>query len=161
MRIKDLLERWNLKKIKIKTSFFDAEFEPGDKDKDAAWSLYVELLTRITTQPLKDEEGVEKTALESVHKIFQITRDILKEYGRECIQFSKIAIPVLNQIIRPFTAKWHKALENGDLEKGECKAQFRIELKELRMDLRYYTSLLSELAGVEDLTGLEEENPLA
>ena len=28
--------------------------------------------------------------------------------GRGTIEFSKIAIPVLNQVVRPFTARWHR-----------------------------------------------------
>jgi hypothetical protein len=35
------------------------EWKPSDPDKAAARDLYVELLTRITTQPLPDEDGVE------------------------------------------------------------------------------------------------------
>ena len=71
----------------------------------AAWELYIELLTRITTQPLPQSYGDEKTALDSVFSIFGLTRSIIKENGTNCIEFTKIAIIVLNQIIRPFTAK--------------------------------------------------------
>ncbi len=74
--------------------------------KEAAWDLYVELLTRITTQPLPDEDGVEQTALDSIYALFGITRETLKAHGRSCIQFAKIAIVVLEQVVRPFTAKW-------------------------------------------------------
>lgn len=52
MKIKDLFEKWNLTGLKIKTPILDLDWKPSDTDKDAAWDLYVELLTRITTQPL-------------------------------------------------------------------------------------------------------------
>ena len=39
---------------------------------------------------------------------YAITREIIKHHGRDCIEFTKIAVVVLNQIIRPFTAKWHR-----------------------------------------------------
>lgn len=156
MHFKDLFERWNLASLKINAKFLEMEFKPGDKDRDAAWALYVELLTRITTQTLKDEEGNEECALESVYSIFPITRNILKEYGRECVQFTKIAIVVLNQVVRPFTAKWHKSKADGTFTART--AEFRKDLKELQPKLNCYASMLSEIADVEDFT--EEVNPL-
>jgi hypothetical protein len=66
MKIKDLFEKWNLTGLKIKTPILDMDWKPSDPDKEAAWDLYVELLTRITTQPLPDEDGVEQTALDSI-----------------------------------------------------------------------------------------------
>ena len=63
---------------------------------------------------------------------------------------------VLNQVIRPFTAKWHrKGLEGAFENPAECK-EFREELTQLQGKLRNYTRLLSDIAGVEDLTMLEE-----
>jgi len=52
MKFQDLFDNWNLKGLKIKAGFAEMEWKPNDADKDAAWDLYVELLTRITTQAL-------------------------------------------------------------------------------------------------------------
>ncbi|MDP1786017.1 MAG: hypothetical protein U1D41_11875 [Nitrosomonas sp.] len=158
MKIKDLFENWNLTGLKIKASFLEMEWKPSDPDKEAAWDLYVELLTRITTQPLPDEDGVEQTALDSIYALFGITRETLKAHGRSCIQFAKIAIVVLNQVVRPFTAKWHRKSQNGAFASPEECQQFRQELQILQTQLRNYTRLLAELAGVEDLTEIEAEN---
>ena len=62
---------------------------------------------------------------------------------------------MLNQRVRPFTAKWHPRLIAGDLGKSD-RSLFRAELHELQADLRNYTRLLADLAGVEDLTDLED-----
>ena len=156
MRLQDLFEKWNLTGLKVKTPVMEMEWHPSDPDKDAAWDLYVELLTRITTQPLPDEDGIEKTALESVHKLFDLTRETLKTRGRSCIHFTRIAVVVLNQVIRPFTARWHKLSEEGAFNNPENCKEFRQELRELRADLVNYTKLLSDLADVEDLTEIEE-----
>ncbi|MDP2223002.1 hypothetical protein [Nitrosomonas sp.] len=158
MKIKDLFENWNLTGLKIKASFLEMEWKPSDPDKEAAWDLYVELLTRITTQPLPDEDGMEQTALDSIYALFGITRETLKAHGRSCIQFTKIAIVVLNQVVRPFTAKWHRKSQNGAFASPEECQQFRQELQILQTQLRNYTRLLAELAGVEDLTEIEAEN---
>ena len=142
--------------LKINLKFLEMEWEPQEKDKDAAWELYVELLTRITTQRLPAEHGDENTALESVHKLFELTRHTIKRFGRDCINFTKIAIIVLNQIIRPFTAKWHKlSIEDAFKEDNQCLI-FRKELEELQEKLRTYSKMLSDMAGVEDLTDLED-----
>jgi hypothetical protein len=158
MKIKDLFENWNLTGLKIKASFLEMEWKPSDPDKEAAWDLYVELLTRITTQTLPDQDGVEQTALDSINALFGITRETLKEHGRSCDQFARIAIVVLNQVVRPFAAKWHRKSQGGAFALPEECQQFRQELQVLQTQLRNYTRLLAELAGVEDLTEIEAEN---
>lgn len=130
------------------------EWKPSDTDKDAAWDLYVELLTRITTQPLSDEGGVEHTALDSIHALFEITRQTLKTHGRSCIEFTRIAVIVLNQVVRPFTVRWHRKSQDGAFDSPEQCVIFRSELQALQIQLRNYTQLLAVLADVEDLTVL-------
>ncbi len=157
MKIKDLFEKWNLTGLKVKTPIMDMEWKPSDSNKDAAWDLYVELLTRITTQPLPQEHGVEQTALDSIYALFGITRKTLKTHGRSCIEFTRIAVIILNQVVRPFTAKWHRKSQDGAFESPEQCAVFRAELQALQIQLRNYTGLLADLADVEDLTSVEVE----
>ncbi len=141
--------------LRIKTPFLDMEWNPSEPDKAAAWELYIELLTRVTTQALALTDGDEKTALESIHSLFPTTRSIIRENGRGCTEFTKIAVVVLNQKIRPFTSKWHRiSLDRGFSDRGICR-QFREELAELQETLRKYMAMLAEMAGVEDLTDLE------
>lgn len=157
MKWKNWLNKWNMSSLKINAKFLEMEFNPLDADKDAAWELYIELLTRITTQELANDDGDEQSALNSIYQIFGLTREIIKNNKRNCIEFSKIAIVMLNQKIRPFTARWHKKSLIGFSE--EDKTTFRVELKELQKELRIYTQMLGEMAGVEeinDLTMLEE-----
>lgn len=158
MKWKKWLENWDMTSLKIKTPFLETEWNPSEPDKDAAWDLYIELLTRITTQHLQPDHGDEKAALESIHSLFSITRQIIKEYGRDCIEFAKIAIVVLNQIVRPFTAKWHKLSKAGAFEDEQKCIEFRSELASLQKELRKYTSALAQIADVEDLTSLEDHN---
>jgi hypothetical protein len=155
MKRRDFLEKWGLSKLKITLGFLEGEFTPRDADRAAAWELYVELLTRVTTQHLAPEDGDEKTALDSVHVIFPLTREILRRQGSGCGEFAKLAIPVLNQIIRPFTAKWHRlSLARAFEETKRCE-EFRAELAALQPRLRNYTRALAAMADVEDLTALE------
>jgi len=150
-------KKWQLESLSIKTPFAEAEWKPKQADKDAAWDLYIELLTRITTQRLQPEDGDEKTALESIYSIFPTSRSIIKQYGRDCFEFTKLAIIVLNQVIRPFTAKWHRISEQGGFDDQATCRQFREELERLQFFMRCYTQALADMAGVEDLTSLEED----
>ena len=154
--LKAYLKKWNLTELKINAGFLQANINFQDADRQAAWEMYIELLTRVTTQVLNPTEGDEKTALTSVFSLFALTREVIKRHGPDCINFAKIAIIILNQIIRPFTAKWHKLSLEGALEEEENKYLFRSELQQLQQSLRYYSKFLSEIADVEDLTALEQ-----
>lgn len=158
MKFGDFFRRWGLNSIKLNLKFAELEFSPTEDDQTAAWDMYVELITRITTQPLAQDEGVEATALESVYSIFGITRNILKSKGKNAENFTKIAIVVLNQVIRPFTAKWHRKKLEGAFENSTDCLLFRNELSELQSELINYTKALAELAKVEDLTVIMDES---
>ena len=155
MAIGQLFQKYQLEKVKINLKVMSAEVNLNKADEDAAWELYVEMLTRIVTQPLPSEDGDEKTALDSVYSLFSTTRQILRQRGRNTIQFSKVAIPVLNQVVRPFTAKWHRESLSGAFDEPSTRGEFREELESLQIELRSYNRLLAEIAGVEDLTDLE------
>jgi hypothetical protein len=157
MKLRKWLANWDLKKLKINLKFLEMEWEPQESDREAAWELYVEMLTRIVTQPLPDEQGNEESALESVHQLFPLTREILKRKGRDCVGFTKIAVIVLNQLVRPFTTKWHTRLAEQGLGGSDNGPEFRRELAGLQEDLRQYAKTLAELAQVEDLSQLEAD----
>ena len=148
-------KKWKFENIKINAQFAEVEFSFNDSDKEAAWEMYVELLTRITTQSLDDQSGDEKTALSSIFSLFATTRDILKKHGSDCVQFTKLAVIILNQVIRPFTAKWHKRSLAGAFDYEDSCKEFREELRDLQEQLNNYIGMLSEIAGVENLSQLE------
>jgi hypothetical protein len=153
----DWLQKWKISSLKLNAGFMEVEINPAQSDRDAAWELYIELLTRVTTQKLQPEDGDEKTALDSIYSLFAITRSTIKHYGRDCFEFTKLAIVVLNQVIRPFTAKWHRISNDGGFDDEATCLQFREELTRLQFFIRCYTQALADMAGVEDLTSLEEQ----
>ncbi len=132
MKWRDWLANWGMSSLRISTPFLDMEFQPQDEDRKAAWELYIELLTRVATQPLAQEHGDEKTALDSVYALFPTSRETIKRYGPRSREFTKIAIVVLNQVVRPFTARWHRlSLQGAFNDPGQCTA-FRHELAALQ-----------------------------
>ena len=157
IKITELFAKFRLEKVKLGPSWANAEVAIDAGDSDAAWELYVEMLTRVVTQPLPVETGGEETALDSIYSLFPITREVLRRRGRRAINFTKIAVPILNQIVRPFTAKWHGKRLAGDLADEDIRNEFRDELATLQEDLRNYNRMLAGIAGVEDLTDLEKD----
>ncbi len=158
MKWKKWLENWDMTSLKINLKFLEMNWEPRDPDRTAAWELYIDLLTRITTQPLPAEHGDEATALKSVYSLFPLTREIIRRNGRDCVEFTKLAVVVLNQIVRPFTAKWHRLSLTGAFDNSTQCNVFRAELSQLQQRLRVYAKMLAEMAGVEDLTELEDSH---
>lgn len=159
MKWRDFLGRWGLSSLELKRELLETKFSPRKRDRAAAWELYIELLTRITTQALPAEDGDEKSALESVHALFPVTREILKRQGPGSSEFAKLAIPVLNQIVRPFTVKWHRLALSGAFSNADQCREFRAELAELQARLTHFARALADLARVEDLTALAEVAP--
>jgi hypothetical protein len=50
------------------------------------------------------------STLLSIYSIFPETRLILKQYGFLGKQFANLAFEMLNDVIRPFTTKWHRMM---------------------------------------------------
>ncbi len=148
------LAKWNLTSLKINMKFAEMEFVYTDADEKAAWEMYVEIITRVLSRSLFDESGDEKAALQSIYSLFPTTRELLKTYGREGQTFSKLAVIILNQIIRPFTTKWHNVLINEFLNQNH-KIEFRNELETLQNELRKYARALAEVANVEDISEID------
>jgi hypothetical protein len=159
MKWSEWFERWGMSSLELSAGFLKANFEPRDPDRNAAWALYVELITRITSQPLGDDEGDEETALKSVYSLFSLTREVLKKEGRLGDSFAKLAIPILNQVVRPFTAKWQQLSGRHAFDDIQNKRQFRAELVLLQEQLNIYTHMLADMADVEELHAQLTSNP--
>ena len=117
IKIAELFTKFQLEKVKLGPSWANAELSIDTCHSHAAWELYIDMLTRIVTQTLPTEVGDEEAALDGVYSLFPITREVLRRRGRRTINFIKIAVPVLNQVVRPFTAKWHNKSLAGDVRR--------------------------------------------
>lgn len=126
-------------------------WKPSERDRNAAWILYTEIRTRIASQPLHYRSGDEETALDSLYKLFEPTRQVIKNNGPECWHFAEMATYVLNTHLRPLTAKWHKKKIEGRLLNDDERREFRGELQALQRRLLLFCKLLGKMAaGAED-----------
>ena len=96
----------------------EGTWQPDERQRDAAWEMYVELVTRLAVVELRPDEGLLSEALASLYALFDITRAILRSYGPEVakpkgegqLSFGYLSVAVLNGVLRPLLAKWHPLL---------------------------------------------------
>lgn len=154
-----------LKKVSVNLPFGigGAEWEADATERKAAWALYVELVTRITVESLQSDRGLLREALNSLYKMFEITRQILREAGPDVgishNSVGGIAIAVLNQGLRPFLSKWHPLLQEWEAQcppntspkehekNWSQEPELRQELRLLSKELDEYVKALAEIVG--------------
>jgi hypothetical protein len=158
MFLKDILGKIGVKmdSFTICTPFFEMTMSQNENTQNASWQLYVELITRVATQPLLENCGDEESALESIYKIFNITREIIKQYGREAETFSMLSLCLLNMILRPFTSKWHKVFKDGPINEENQKT-FREELCELQIIINKFSGVLFQMSRVDTFDKIKFE----
>ncbi|MEU1594520.1 hypothetical protein ABZ468_17025 [Streptomyces sp. NPDC005708] len=146
-------------------------WEPNDAERRAAWELYVELVTRVSVVPLREDEGLLREALSSLHSLFSTTREILRKYGPEVAEpkkngqynFGYLAVAMLNYGIRPLLASWHPALADWEARRPDDRSlrdheqawhragELRDALRDARVVLTAYAGLLATACGVPNL----------
>jgi hypothetical protein len=139
------------------------KWEPDLAERDAAWEMYVELVTRISVMPLGSGHGVEREALDSLYQLFGVTREILRKYGPAVARppkpgqyrFGHLAVWMLNAALRPVLARWHPELQRWEAarpagrsvieheELWDRSAELRAELEALRRLLLRYAEILA------------------
>ena len=145
---KSWLEHWKLENPGISEDRLLEFWAPQEADRGLAWDIYVELMTRITTQKLDDNEGDDETALKSVYTLFGLSREYMHRHGVRGANTAALLTAYLNQKVRSFTAKWHKRSidEKWKENTNQPHPEFRTELKALQPILRQLADALSHLA---------------
>lgn len=162
-------------KVSLKLPYIggvEGTWKPDKSERNAAWEMYVELITRISVVELKSDEGLLREALSSLYTLFDTTRTILRKYGPSIAQpkgednmsFGYLAVAILNAVLRPVLAKWHPLLldyestrsgsvsplaHEGEWDKYD---ELRQVLNDVRGILIEYTDLLAQVAEVPPLT---------
>jgi hypothetical protein len=130
--------------------------------KRVAWKLFVETMTRVSTQPLEQEEGLLREAMSSLYGLFEMVRETLKETlpstaddGAPTVE--QLAITMLNLELRPFLSRWHPALRRWeDAHPGVSESEWpenracRDALTRTQAAIRDYALGYARLAGVRD-----------
>lgn len=161
-------------KVKLKLPYIseiEGTWKPDKNQRNAAWEMYVELITRISVAELKPGEGLLREALSSLHTLFDTTRNILCKYGpsiarpkgEDNLSFGYLAVAILNTVLRPVLAKWHPLLldyentKKNSVSPSEHEKQWekyeelRQALNDVRNVLIEYADLLSQVSKVPSL----------
>jgi hypothetical protein len=166
-------EQAKLKSVKVSLSLpfvgnLEGTWEADQSQQQAAWEMYVELVSRISVQPLSPQQGLIREALSSLYSIFGATTEILRKYGPVVAQlqgassfsFGYVALTILNKVLRPFLSKWHPLLLEHEEKRGigvsiavherrwEKYQEVNKELEELLEGMTNYAGLLAEIADV-------------
>ncbi len=170
---KDLLAKKGVifkkpRKITVDLKIIKGEWEVDQNEQMAAWELYVEIITRISVEELKPDEGLLREALSSLYAIFGETRKILRKYGPTIaipkgegnLSLGTISVKMLNSALRPVLAKWHPLLlsyestKKPDISPSDHEAvwerngELRKVIKDLQKTMKEYSLLLANAAGV-------------
>jgi len=139
------------------------KWTPDEAERDAAWEMYVELVTRISVMPLAPGHGILREALDSLYQLFGVTREILRKYGPAVARapkpgeyrFGHVAVWTLNAALRPVLARWHPELQRWEAtrpagrsvveheEVWERSAELRADLEALRRLMLQYAEILA------------------
>jgi hypothetical protein len=161
-------------KVKLKLPYIgemEGTWEPDESERDAAWEMYVELITRISVEELQPSEGLLREALSSLYTLFDTTRNILRKYGpsiarpkgKDNLSFGYLAVAILNGVLRPVLARWHPLLldyentKKNSISPLEHERQWksyeelRQVLNSIRSVLIEYANLLAQVAAVPSL----------
>ncbi|MFY9825248.1 MAG: hypothetical protein WAM82_27970 [Thermoanaerobaculia bacterium] len=141
----------------------EVKFVLNREQQKVAWKLFVEIITRVATQPLAEGEGLAREALESLHGLFGTTRSLLAGMNPsplgEGFTVEQLAVLMLNRELRPFLSEWHPRLKRFEDESAAAKtyavwdreAELRRELDGLSQRLLAYGRSFGHLAEVKGL----------
>jgi hypothetical protein len=147
---------------------FKGKITPDDTERNFAWTIYVELATRIALVGLGQDEGSLREALSSYYAAFTAIRaELLKAgplIGRRArgdqLPIAGTVLWMLNGVMRPVLAKWHPRLTRWEESRPPETGAFTHEAMwqdapELRRDLRLardqiepFARMLEALCGV-------------
>jgi hypothetical protein len=140
--------------------FSRLHFAVTKDSEQVAWKLFVEAVTRISTQPLDRSSGLVREALTSLYSLFSVTREVLKQAppsvkaGKEPT-VEHLAIAMLNKELRPFLSRWHPVLlewEKAHPDQADAawpqEAECRAELLAMQQRLAQYVLGFGRLAGL-------------
>lgn len=134
--------------------------------KKVAWKLFVETVTRVSTQSLDDDSGLLREAMTSLYGLFQVVRETLKETLPSPAQsgaptVEQFAITMLNRELRPFLARWHPELRRWEQAHPDADEatwpqarECRRELASLQVRIHQYAVGYAKLAGIDDAADL-------
>lgn len=156
-----LWRRIELSEVKLEVpKLGELTFVIDREQRKVAWKLFIEVMTRVATQPLAEDTGNLREALSSLYSLFATTRDLLKGMRPSPVvqggyTVEHLAVFMLNRVLRPFLSKWHPRLKQQEDAKEAIPVnldqEIRAALKDVQDQLSGYAHNFGTLAEVEGL----------
>src|SRR5260370_14059630 len=151
------IEDWRLEQVEIQ----GLKFISSGMQRRVAWNLFVQISTRIATQPMPEDSGDDGVALTSLYELFQLTRKTISEMEPTPTATGETvetyALDMLNSDLRPFLSKWHprwdsflKSRVTSDTN-WSMHTEFRVDLRQLQQQITKRARGLAEIAGVKNV----------
>ena len=151
---------------------FSGSWEPTTAERSAAWDIYVELVTRVTLEPREEGTGMLREALTSYYSLFGEFRSILRQHGPDVglpseggeISVARLAVTLLNQVLRPLLTKWHPRLQEWEIARPDDVSiptyerswsdydDLQSEIESTRRTIIPFAGLLMDVAQVKELS---------
>ena len=148
-------------KLKVPGVEVSGCWELNSEERRAAWELYVELVTRVSAVPLREDEGLLREALGSLYSLFETMQEILCQHGPDIPEpkrdvqynFGYLAVAMLNYGVRPLLAHWHPALEDWEHRRpvDRSRRDHKLAWSQSGQLLTAYADLLAAACGVPNL----------
>ena len=161
--VRQLREKFQLTTVKVMVPrVSELTFAINNDTRNTAWTLFIETITRVSTQPLADDAGFIRETLTSLYGLFSIIRNELKVArpsvsapGSQTVEH--LAVTMLNLELRPFLSSWHPRLttfehdhpdgpESAWAQREECRS----ELLQIQQNLVIYALSFARIAGIHD-----------
>lgn len=169
-KLLNLIKKVPVKDYKISLGIFEinGSVEYNSIDQEAAWKMYVELITRVSGNRLPDGSGILRESLNSLYSTFGVLRNILKDSGAALARspqdnkqetVATLLLKIMNTRLRPFLSEWHPKLEAHEKLKAENvsvfehekswsqNSEFRKQLNALQDGLEQYILALKAIAA--------------
>lgn len=160
-------EDWQITEIEVETLGQKWKLANSGAQRRVAWALFVEIATRIATQPMSDADGDNGIALKSLYDLFQYTRKsitameptrMLSSHRGSFDTVETYALAMLNQDLRPFLSKWHPLWDAWRRENPDAACSswdrhtaFRTDLRVLQTQIRGRVEGLGKIARVSEI----------
>jgi hypothetical protein len=137
----------------------EREFSLTEGQRQVGWRIYVQLVSRVATQPVAAGSGTLRGSLQSYYTLMQTLRDDLRDFppgappgGEKQDTVETVTCWILNAV-RALLAKWHQPLKDyEDLHKTEKSFPDAdaclLDLERTRRVLTEYATVLSEILEV-------------
>jgi hypothetical protein len=93
----------------------EGKWEPEERERQAAWELYIEIITHTSIAEFEPTERALGETLMSLDALYSSARDILRKYGPEIarsnarsnVSFAAVAIAAINHVLEPILSRWY------------------------------------------------------